>query len=588
MIFEAPAELIDVAIIGAGWYGLKAARTYLDLEPSTNLAVFDGDDSVGGVWSKKRIYPNLVAQVGFGYFNYPGTPMSQDGRPDNHLVSGAMIQQYLEDFAINSGIMPHIRFNSWVEKAERCPRGWRLKVNGRFIEAKKMVIATGVTSVPNETPFEVEQGAMVSHSRDIATNLNDLKTTEHVVVVGAAKSAYDAVYLLCSLGKQVTWIIRPNGSGPMPIMPHEIAGINTITMGSTRLMTYLSPSMFNTKTWLGSFFHRTFMGRWLTSAHWDFITYMSEKAAGFGEAGSIESLKPDLEQSCFWCDSSLGLITITDFWDTLKKGNLNVVRDNVEVAKKGSVLLQSGKEIKCDYVLSATGWGDHFAFLSPELKEELGIPAYGGNHDGDDGKKGSFWYAHDKAAEESVAKSIPLLRGGPKQDTWHPDRKPTKRRWRLYNRCIPLDCARTGDRSVAILGQIHTTQTPTIAGIQSLWAISYMLGEIDLPDENTMIKEVSEYLAWVRMRYGSVGERYPYALFDWIGYLDRLLKEMGLKSRRKSNFISEYLSPYGPHTYADYLTEYIARRSRKGARLNGQIFHDKATTASSNWSDVTI
>jgi hypothetical protein len=49
----------------AGWYGLKAARTYLDLQPGTKLVVFEGDDSVGGVWSKKRIYHSLVAQVCF-------------------------------------------------------------------------------------------------------------------------------------------------------------------------------------------------------------------------------------------------------------------------------------------------------------------------------------------------------------------------------------------------------------------------------------------------------------------------------------------------------------------------------------------
>ncbi|KAF9886589.1 hypothetical protein FE257_011361 [Aspergillus nanangensis] len=573
MISESPAELIDVAIIGAGWYGLKAARTYLDLEPSTNLAVFDGDDSVGGVWSKRRIYPNLVAQVGFGYFNYPGTPMSQDGRPDNHLVSGDMIQRYLQSFAVNSGIMPHIRFNSWVEKVERCPRGWRLKVNGRLIESKKVIIASGVTSVPNQTPFQVEENAHVSHSRDISAHLGTLKAADHIVVVGAAKSAYDAVYLLCSLGKRVTWIIRPDGSGPMPIMPHQISGMNTITVGSTRLMTYLSPSMFNTETWLGSFFHRTSMGRWLTRKHWDLITSMSAKAAGFGNPKGIDSLKPDQEQSCFWCDSSLGLITMTDFWETLQKGDLTVVRDNVEIAKNGSVLLQSGEEIPCDHVLSATGWGDHFGFLSPELKEELGIPAYGGGGE----KEDKFWRAHDKLAEETVTKAIPLLRESPKLDKL--GRKPTKRRWRLYNRCIPLDCARAGDRSIAILGQIHTTQTPTIAGIQSLWAISYMLGEIDLPDENTMVKEIAEYLAWVRMRYSSVGQRYPYALFDWIGYLDRLMGDMGLKSRRKGNFISEYISPYGPHNYANCLTEYMASRPSRGRSVDGKGIMDSETSS---------
>ncbi|KAB8272541.1 putative dimethylaniline monooxygenase [Aspergillus minisclerotigenes] len=559
---EVSTELLDVAIVGAGWFGLKAARTYLDLEPNTNLAVFDGDNCVGGVWSKERIYPTLVGQIGFGYFNYPGTPMSSDGMPNSHLVTGEMVQQYLEHFAIGNDLMPLIRLNSWVKKIERCPRGWRLTANGHHIESTKLILACGITSVPTEVPFKVEPGASVGHSRDIAKRLHTLEACNDVVVLGAGKSAYDAVHLLYSMGKRVTWIIRPDGSGPMPIMPHKIAGLNTITVVSTRLMSYLSPSMFNTHTLLGSFFHRTSLGRWLTRFKWGFITSTCDKVAGFGQAEGIDALKPALvEQSCFWCGSSLGLITIPEFWSTLQNGNLTVIRDSIETAKTGSVILRSGRMIDCDYVLHATGWGDHFAFLSPELKQELGIPAYTTRVDEDEND--DFWAAHDLAAEEAVTKSIPILATGPVRDKWHPDRVTPKRRWRLYNRCISLSCARSGDRSIAILGQIYTVQTPVIAEIQSLWAISYMLGELALPDERDFVQEICEFQAWTRMRYTSAGERYPYALFDWIGYLDRLLKDMGLQSHRKGNFIAEYLSPYGPEDYAGCLKEYIAKRSGK-------------------------
>ena len=98
-----------------------------------------------------------------------------------------------------------------------------------------------------------------------------------------------------------------------------------------------------------------------------------------------------------------------------------------------------------------------------------------------------------------------------------------------------------------------------------------MLGETNLPDERTMINEIAEFSAWVRMRYRSVGERYPYALFDWIGYLDKLLCEMGINSRRKSNFLSEFFSPYGPHNYAGCLDEYMAQRPLKGKGRQGDV-----------------
>jgi dimethylaniline monooxygenase (N-oxide forming) len=87
-----------------------------------------------------------------------------------------------------------------------------------------------------------------------------------------------------------------------------------------------------------------------------------------------------------------------------------------------------------------------------------------------------------------------------------------------------------------------------------------------------MIKEIAEYSAWVRMRYSSVGERYPYALFDWIGYLDTLLRDLGINSRRKGNLFAEFLAPYGPSSYANCMDEYVAKRARKMGKGGGQEF----------------
>lgn len=268
--------------------------------------------------------------------------------------------------------------------------------------------------------------------------------------------------------------------------------------------------------------------------------------------------------SAFWCDSSLGLITMEDFWTTLEKGNLTVLRDTVGTTDAEGVSLLSGKRIKADYVIYATGWGDHFSFFSPELKEDLGLPQYG--HETAPAAatpphkpRSDPWRAHDEAADSLVAGKIPLLGAGPADfNGWKVPaarRKTMKvRRWRLYNRMVPLA---DGDRSIVILGQIHTTQTPTIAEVQGLWAAAYLLGDLTLPTRADMVREVAEWNAWTRKRYASVGERYPYALFDWVPYLDRLMKDLGLETRRHKGVLADFFSPYGPHCYANVLDEYI-------------------------------
>lgn len=274
-----------------------AARTYLRLEPETDLMIVESDKTVGGVWSKDRIYPNLVAQVKHGLFSYSDTPMPKEGVTSHDLVTGYMIQNYLEKYAETHDLLRRIRFNTWIEKAERSARGWRLTVksSGVVIDTKKLILATGVTSVPSVPEFKTERPTVpLIHSRDLAGAVKTLGSDDiqNTIVVGASKSAYDSVYLLLSMGKRVTWLIRPDGAGPMPIMPTEMLGMNAIATGSTRLMSYLSPSMHNSTGALSTFFQRTILGRWITGKWWDLVTNLSNRDAGFADGGTIAALKP--------------------------------------------------------------------------------------------------------------------------------------------------------------------------------------------------------------------------------------------------------------------------------------------------------
>ena len=42
---------LDLAVVGAGIYGIQAARTYLELHPKDSVAVFEASSHIGGVWS---------------------------------------------------------------------------------------------------------------------------------------------------------------------------------------------------------------------------------------------------------------------------------------------------------------------------------------------------------------------------------------------------------------------------------------------------------------------------------------------------------------------------------------------------------
>lgn len=48
--------------------------------------------------------------------------------------------------------------------------------------------------------------------------------SKKVAVLGAGKSGADMVYALVKAGKQVSWIVRPTGTGPLTLVPPDGAG----------------------------------------------------------------------------------------------------------------------------------------------------------------------------------------------------------------------------------------------------------------------------------------------------------------------------------------------------------------------------
>ncbi|KAI0152904.1 hypothetical protein GGR57DRAFT_161894 [Xylariaceae sp. FL1272] len=561
----------DVVIIGAGWYGLVAARTYLRLEPSTKLLIIDSDNTVGGVWSKDRLYPNLVAQVRLGLFNYSDTPMMpNNGNPKDPRVTGDMIHDYMQKYAEDHDILRRIRFNTFVTDAKKCAGGWRLSLGGteEVIGTEKLLVATGVTSIPSWPSLDLSTSTLpVIHSRDLGTHFEAMKSDaiKEVVVVGAAKSAYDAVYLLLSMGKKVTWVIREEGGGPLSILPFRVLGVvHSIAFGSTRLMSHLSPCILNTKGSLYQFFHKSSTGRWCVGRFWDFLDKVSSSNAGFSKGDHVALLKPDIErQSVFWANSGLGVATLPNFWKMLHSPNLTVRRGKIERIKGQTIKLSSTESLKADYMVMCTGWGDHFEMFDSEHKAMIGLPTGGQKPDAPIGDDGIDWDSHYSSANRIVDEQLPFLANHPEVRYPQGLDPSLQKKSNLYRRCVPVSMAAKGDRSLAILGQIHTIQTPLVSEVQSLWAILYLLGEIDLPDANTMAKEVALWNTWTRKRYLTQGQKNPYSLFDFLPYIDGIFEDLKLKSRRKSNFVSELFSPYEARDFNGFVDEYMQTRNQR-------------------------
>lgn len=426
---------------------------------------------------------------------------------------------YLQTYAEDHDLLRRIRFNTFVSSVERCERGWRIhfKDSQDTVETEKLLVSPGVASIPSLPSLSINDNSIpMIHSKELGVSLPALesKNVQRVVVLGAAKSAYDAVYLLLKMGKKVTWVIRPNGAGPLAILPSELFGyFRSIGVASTRIMTYLSPSILNTKGVLASFFHRTMIGRFFTRTFWGVTNYVCNLHGGYNKSPQVASLKPDIDPlGIFYANSGLGVVTLPDFWKVIHDGDVEIARELPQSISQGFLQYSSGRSIAADQIVACTGWGDHFGMFDASLKTEMGLPSC--QQGETDGPRDFSWDQDDIDATKSVNRQLPLLNMPPKLKNPLPNEPQQK--WRLFRRAIPLKFALEKDRSFAILNQLHTVQTPLVAEVQALWTILYLLGEIALPEEAEMRKEIAEWNVWTKKRYLSQGAKFPYSIYDFL------------------------------------------------------------------------
>lgn len=283
-----------------GWNGLISARTYLQLAPETKLLILDDCKSIGGVWSREKIYPNLFAQIGHGLFEYSFRPMRKEGLTKDRFISGETVHNYLNDFAKDNDLVRRTRLETRVDKVENLlvPNGgWKLWVeHGAPIVCQKLIYASGATSSPVVPQWPKKDfNRPIIHSSETGASTDAIHGIDRATVLGAAKSSYDTVYLLLAAGKKVDWIIRDDGSGPLAMAPPRYFGFNCVDFISTRATASFSPSIMNTTGLWYKFFQKTTIGMFFTMLFWLVATWLAELHAGYAKSENASKLRPKPE-----------------------------------------------------------------------------------------------------------------------------------------------------------------------------------------------------------------------------------------------------------------------------------------------------
>ncbi|KAI4125167.1 MAG: hypothetical protein LQ338_004422 [Usnochroma carphineum] len=560
-------ERFDIAVVGAGISGIAAAKFYLDVHPDCNLVILEKDKSVGGVWNSERVYDTFYTQTPLGIWEYSDMTMPKPPEEDMYEASfkAKYTTRYLDsyvDHCVYAGktLRARIECGFDVQKMSKEDGEWAISGedssgNARTLRAPKVIVASGLTSVPNipSLPGRVKFVNPIIHQKDFGrSDLLSSSAIKRITILGAAKSAADLVYDCVKAGKSVTWIIRRTGTGPGIFVPapSRRSASASYSIGTLRIVATLTPSLFNADSWWNRILQRSQLGmRQLTktwnSLHEKLLTNGDFEGRGERAKGNnFAKLKP--HTPVIWQNQGAGLINRPDFWDTVAE-NVQVFHENIETLGNGIIRLQDGQEIPADAILCGTGWVPSLGFFDPGQCAELGLPQPIESYPF---KEAKMWESLEREADRAVLDRFPILANPPK----HYGEQVTHTPYRLYNSIAPVV-----DNSIAFVGHVLIANYFHLAECQAIWATAYLDGKVKLPPLEERQKDVALLVAWCRRRYLSNGDRGHWLASEQRTYTDHLFDQLGLSSHRRF-WLWDSFAPVSkkdlPRLRAEYIKKY--------------------------------
>ncbi|KAL3488201.1 hypothetical protein BJX62DRAFT_240238 [Aspergillus germanicus] len=562
-----------VIIIGAGWTGLAAAKTYLQIRPDADVLILDEESNIGGVWSRTRVYPGFIADSPVGLFDYSDLPMGPEiGLEDWADLPASSVPEYIERYVDRYKLRERCRFNTKVVRVRRDTlgesgrRGWEIEVEvhsdgssgrnttSKVLQCDKLIVATGTTSTPrlpddiNWTQFS----GTVLHSRDVGQKHEYLTSpsVSCITVVGGNKSAVDVVNLCALAGKQVNWVIREEGWGPgFLLKARSKNGDHLGTIKSKRVSGLASPSILSTKGFGYWFLHsgKSWVGPRLLNWVFEHMAKTTIKEV-YGQSENTMKIVPDLKH-LFWNQSGVSVVHDDKFMQMVAEGNLvHIHRTSVSSLEGKSVHLVDGQVLPCDAIVFATGWQrNQLSLFDQSTLTDLGLPQRISEQSPEVAK---HWEKLDTSTREKVSMTFPALASPPRGVATYMQKKNRKHEqmnnnarttpFRLFRYIIPPKLAAEGDRSLIVLGLVQNTTGPLYAEISSLWGIAYLENlpfsretQALLLSQPAMEENISLVNTWGEMMRADLAEGYPDRSGEIQDFTDLLMNDLGLRPDRK-------------------------------------------------------
>lgn len=343
-----PTPCYDVIIVGAGISGIGAAYHLQTDCPTKTFTILESRAAMGGTWDLFK-YPGIRSDsdmytMGFAFNPWTGDKMLADG-PD--------ILQYIKDTAQKFGIDKKIQYShkvvdaSWsneeklwtltIATNEQLPQQ-QLKTKFLFMCSGYYDYNNGYT--PQFTGTESFKGLII-HPQKWDTSINYEK--KKVIIIGSGATAITLVPVIAQKAEKVTMLQRS---------PTYIISLPTQDKVA-KVLKKVMPSKwaFQLTRWKNILFGITF---YAASRKWPNATRRLIQKGIKKELGNNYNMKHFNPTYKPW-DQRLCIVPDADLFKAIQAGNTEIVTDNIKHFTPKGILLQSGKELEADLIVTATG-----------------------------------------------------------------------------------------------------------------------------------------------------------------------------------------------------------------------------------------
>jgi cation diffusion facilitator CzcD-associated flavoprotein CzcO len=337
------APILDVIIVGSGFSGLCMSAALLR-SGVERFVVLEKANDLGGTW-RENTYPGCACDIPSFLYSLSFAPSSDWSRlyaPQPEILA------YLQRFAREHSVLPHIRFRNEVQRASwnEIEQHWSVQTNETTYRAKVLVIAAGGLHTPKYPSIPGLQSfkGRVVHSAQWPHD-GSVEKAKRVAVIGTGATAVQLVPKLAeSVGELLVfqrtppWIVS---RGDRPISKWQRKLVSTVPGAHRLIRSYMHWS-------------REVM---LMLMHGNrFITRLANRAARkhleeqVPDPALRAKLAPQYRMGC------KRILLSDDYYPTFSRSNVRLVTSAIERMDEGGIVTAEGESIAIDVVVLATGF----------------------------------------------------------------------------------------------------------------------------------------------------------------------------------------------------------------------------------------